>query len=73
MTVGDLLVACDGLTGGSGCGQVGVWELVVVDGDGSREDSLSLGCNAVETLPWGLCHQSVAAEFGDESGGVSPV
>jgi hypothetical protein len=51
MTVKDLRVARDDV-GSSGCGEVGLWELVVVDGHGGGEDSLSVGGESLPDPNW---------------------
>ena len=42
--------------------------MVVVDGDGGGQDSLAVGGDSVEAWLGDFGDQSVAAEFGDESG-----
>lgn len=66
MTVQDLRVAVDRL-GVSGCGEVGVGEVLVMDGESGGEYLLAVGGDAVETLVWDFGDESVPAEFGDES------
>lgn len=52
----------------SGCGEVGVGELPVVDGESGREDSLSVWGDSVETLVWDLGDQPVSSQLRDQSG-----
>lgn len=52
----------------SGCGEVGVGELLVVEGESGGEHSLSVWGDSVEALVWDFGDQSVTAEFRDESG-----
>ena len=66
MTAKDLRVACS--SGGvSGCCEVGVGELFVVEGESGGHGLLSVWRDPVEALVGDFGHEAVATQFGNES------